>query len=203
MIRNQSGFGVVSSLLSAGSMLLYCPLARAEQQPADAAPIATGTIATREIEARYSRMNEPQQLAVLNKLIASGQVDLAGILYQKLRLETQSGRTVAMFLKAKMLKAQGLYPEASRTLDELLAKDPSFASARLELAKILFLQKQDDLARKQFEFLQSSVSNADQRERIRQYVSMLDQRKNWNVRRCARKHGRLWRRARRGTLSYR
>ena len=155
----------------------------AQPKPTEAAASAnaTQTFNVADIETRWLELGEPQRLAVISQLIASSHLDLAEKFLPRVRPTSAPGRKVALYLKAKLLKAQGRLPEAAQALDKLLAEDPNFSSARLDLAQTLFLQKQDDGARKQFEFLLASVSSADQRQGIQQYISAIDERRGWNL----------------------
>lgn len=137
--------------------------------------------AVEDIEKRWSQLTEPQRLSAVSQLIRNGNLEAAERILPHVEASTVPGRKVMRLLRAKLLREQGRLTDAASTLDTLVAEDPYFTSARLDLAQILLQQKQETAARRQFEFLLGSTMSSEQKEAIRHYISTIDDSRSWNL----------------------
>lgn len=89
--------------------------------------------------------------------------------------------TIENFATASLLQAEGYFSEAKTMYLMVLEEDPNFSRASLDLAQLLFLDREDKESKELFERLLNNRSiPSDIIPRINSYAEALNQRDQWN-----------------------
>ncbi|WKS99747.1 surface lipoprotein assembly modifier [Gallibacterium salpingitidis] len=129
--------------------------------------------------------NTPQSANVLAK-----QIDLAiyqndipqlYILLEKYRSvpDAEKNTILELFAESVLAKAQQDYTTAIRLLREILAQNPALNPVRIELAKVLFLDQQNNEAEMQFKQAKSDHIPPQVEQLINLYLNAIQQRNSW------------------------
>ncbi|MCH2168263.1 MAG: surface lipoprotein assembly modifier [Oceanicola sp.] len=109
----------------------------------------------------------------LSQLISAGQFNAA-----RAALEARNpSRADRAFLDARILKAQGKFPQAIRGFRSVLQIDPNYLNARRELAHTLLLNRNYSAARYHFEALLILDQNEQMRAGYRGFLNVIDRNK--------------------------
>lgn len=87
---------------------------------------------------------------------------------------------MAAFVEAGLLQAEGRFAAAKERYRTALDLDPAFTRAQLDLAQLLFLDKEDRESQQFFSSLQATPLPAGLSQRISAYLNALDLRHAWN-----------------------
>lgn len=95
------------------------------------------------------------------------------------RTEENADPILILFAESVLAKSQQNYTTTIRLLHEILAKDPTLNPVRIELAKALFLDQQNNEAQVQFELAKSDNIPVEIEQLINQYLTTIQQRNRW------------------------
>ncbi len=87
-----------------------------------------------------------------------------------------------IFLRARILAGRGQHGDAEDIFRTILAHRPDLVRVRLELALVLFLQKKDGPAEREFQFVAAGDLPDMVRARIRRFLAEIVARKIWRFR---------------------
>lgn len=86
-----------------------------------------------------------------------------------------------LFLSGMMAAARGDFGRAETAFRRLLEVRPELPRPRLELARVLYLQGDDEAARREFESLLASGLPAPVADKVRAFLDAIGQRSAWSV----------------------
>ena len=119
---------------------------------------------------------------LLNQAIEANQTSQIKNLLKIYRTFPTNDPILIMFAEAKLAKSHQDYSSAIALLKQILEKNPELNPVRIELGMILFLDRQDNQAKKQFETVMSDPKlPPDIAQLVSQYLSAVKERNSWQV----------------------
>lgn len=129
------------------------------------------------VKAEITSIEEQLKQAIYRQEMGGIQI----LLTQYQQLENQDPILIA-YAQAKLASIKQDYSEAISIYRDILSKNPTLNSIRMELAIVLFLDHQDSIAIEQFNRLKSAENLPHSAyQRIMQYLDILEQRNNWKI----------------------
>jgi hypothetical protein len=160
----------------AALVLALCASAAAQE----AAPPAAGVSVP--LEKLPEVMTPPEVIEVAKRLILAGQTDPARRLLE--RIEAQAADPVEVrFLLGTIAAAEKRYGDAVKIYRDILTDKPGITRVRLELARALFLNEEDEAAEHHFHLALSDQPPGPVADNIKMFLDAIRARKDfrWTV----------------------
>ncbi len=119
-----------------------------------------------------------QVVKVARELIAAGQHDAARRLLEAVR-KTASDETDVLFLLGNIAVLDERLEDAAALLREILARRPELTRVRLELARALYLNRDDDAAELHFQLVLAEQPPGQVADNIRKFIDAIRARRVW------------------------
>lgn len=115
----------------------------------------------------------------LNQAIEDGQWDIVRSILRVYREEPQRDPILLAYAEGALARQDGDYAKAIALYRATLAEHPELTRIRLDLARMLFENRQFDAARFQFEKARAEPLPAAVQENVQRYLAAIDQAEKW------------------------
>jgi len=127
------------------------------------------------VAAAHSQPTPEEQIEEATRLLESGHIDEAQAIVSRLRASPKPELQV-LFLSGTLYSINGRYLEAAEEFRLMLARDPLLVRPRLELARALFMAKQYNAARYNFEQVLASPLPDTVKDNVLAYLTVIRER---------------------------
>jgi hypothetical protein len=149
-----------------------------EPEPPSKATPASGTAVSVPLDKLPDVMSPAEVVEVAKRLIVSGQTDPARRLLEKVRDRAPDPVDVK-FLLGTIAVAEKRYPDAVKIFRDILTDKPDLTRVRLELARALFLNKEDEAAEHHFRLALAAQPPGPVADNINKFLDAIRARKDF------------------------
>lgn len=184
-LREVTGDGIAlakaMARLPTAALLCCLALACVFLEPAGAGTAAGQTTsAAAKGDIRFDQLDERVRLRILIGMVRSGGHEQAARMLAGVPFHGPYARNRTLFLHGLIAEARGDLKGAIHQFRTALAGDPNLTMVRMELARVLYLDNDDDGARHQFELLIGAAPTPELVRTFEGFLDAIDERRPWD-----------------------